>query len=98
MKTFLVLATVLAGCLGYPDGAPESTCDSLHPRGPHGSPQDNTTHPYKLIVGDPTVTAAGIVDLQIVKIEDSSPDFKGFVVHAKNTAGEVIGTFETSSG
>ena len=95
MKILVVLASVLAGCLGYPSGAPPSTCSSLKPLGPHGQPQDNSTHPYKLIVGDPSVPAAGTVTLQIVKIDQGSPDFKGFIVNARNKAGQVVGTFET---
>ena len=94
--TVLIVSTQRSDA--FPRGAPPNVCDSSAPAvGPHGQPQDNSTNPYKLIVKEQIVPAGGVVSLEIVKIDQASPDFKGFIVNARDTAdGKIVGKFQAS--
>ena len=98
LKLFLMLGLGIVQIHGFPGGAPSSTCGNLQPSpSVHGSPQPQSSLPYKLEVKEPFVDGGKTIRLELVKLDDSSDDFMGFLVQGR-LAGtdDIVGSFVVS--
>lgn len=69
---------------GYSSGAPFQKCDNMEPSPTAHGPPQTTNIPYKLVVKDQLVDAGQELQLEIKKIDESTPDFKGFIVQGRD--------------
>jgi Reeler domain len=90
---FLLFFSLVAHCLGRPDGAPalQSVCENLNPSH-NGIIAQDTPSPYRIVVSSTSVKSGEIID---VEIQGEGRTFKGFFLLARTNEQEfqVLGEF-----
>ena len=89
-KTIILISallSLLSLCMAYPNGAPEVACESLTPGHQPGPSQE--PNPYTL---DVSLNLISGVPLYSVRLAATGTPFRGFILQAKSSAGEALGT------
>lgn len=91
---YAVLALALFDLsFAFQAGAPEGTCETLYPK--HGVDAQTSTSPYKIGI-DKTKIRAG--EKITVTIKSTNEPFKGFILQARDSSNNTLGTFEKVAG